>query len=157
MCRLRPCSLWSLLLGRFLLQRPFQRCCLSPLPHALLPLSWSLDQASGHLGMQRGWKENIANSCWWFLLGENGKSNTAIPRTGIYGLGLVWKKEPAVFCPSPCPDSQLSCSSATPHPTPSPPCPHIAHPECYQMAQSPLAPSHLVRHFILRETDTVRG
>lgn len=76
----------ALLPGRFLFQRPFQRCFLLHPSHPLffLELGPSLQ---GTQACSRDGKKTLPVSCWWFLLVEIGKSNTAIP---VQDLLLHW-------------------------------------------------------------------
>lgn len=115
--------------------------------------SWCLNQAPGHLAYRGDGKKTLPISCWWFLLGEIGKANTAVPRTCCYRAGLGFGEGTSTLCSTPplpchshCPDSpHLSCYS----PIPPPPCPNVSHPEYYQMAQGPLGPSNPLCYFIL--------
>lgn len=137
----------ALLPGRFLFQRPSQRCFLLHPSHPLFfPGAWT--KPPGHPGLQQGWKENTASFLWVVSPRGDWKIQHSHSRPGsAAALGLVWEKEPAgftapVLCPSShCSDPQLS--------TLCPPCSHISHPVYYQMAQGPLGPSNPVCYFML--------
>lgn len=107
--------------GRFLLQRPFQRCFLLHLDPTI-PFSWGLDQAPGH-------QEYIANFLlvvspwedWKIQHSHSHPGPAAAAAAAAAGLGLVWEKKPADFTSLP-PSSPVLCSDphSSPHPFPAP-------------------------------------
>lgn len=112
-------SVWA---GALILQEPPPRQAISarglfkgasrPIPPTPTPHPWSLAQAPGHPGMQRGWKESAAN--FLLVVSQGGWKIQHSQDLLLWGWAWCGRRNwqtllrSSTLCPSRCPDSPAS-------------------------------------------------